>query len=87
MKIVKRDVFVALDGQAFLDHEECVAYEDKMLSAEFSSLLGKEYNVEDFNFSCIISYEQFKKFVTDNRNWVLENVLNISSAEKEDEHE
>lgn len=75
MKIETKQVYVSNDGTVFVTKEACLEHEAKTLDAEFQELLANSYYIEDFACPAIVDFVSFKKFVEDNRVWVLQNCL------------
>ena len=84
MKIETKQVFVADDGNVFITEEACLEHESNTLEVEFDDLLSQgDYYISDAGCSGIIYFTDFKRFVNDNRAWVLYNCLNFPRGEKD----
>lgn len=78
-------VFISEDGTEFLDELECKAHEDARLDKEFNDLLeageGTAYYVDDIDTTGLLTFDKFREFVSENRDWVLVNCMDTEPGD------
>jgi hypothetical protein len=80
MKTITATIYIASDDTEFKTEAECLHHENVI---KFNELLEADeiYYNDDYDENILSDFNRFEIFVKENRDWVLENIMNIQSGD------